>query len=202
MNSSKHIVFLPGIWSPTFFLHSLANKMKKKGYHTSFVSYNSVRDQPNKVITKVHQHLLKHPGCHIVGHSMGGLLAVNTLNIHQDIDMGHVVCLGSPLQGSKVAGKLAQFAPGKMYLGQSQVWLTQSHFIQHGKVGVIAGNQSKGLGKFFIELDGENDGTVEVKETYTEGLEDHALLDASHTGLLWHPQCSVYIHNFLNQGRF
>lgn len=202
MTISPHILFLPGIWSPAFFLHSLAKEMTCRGYRASFVSYNSVLEPPCKVMERVYQHISKHPGCHIVGHSMGGVLAVNMLKSYPDIETGHVVCLGSPLQGSKVAKTLAQFKPGKVYLGQSGGWLTKAHSVEGGKVGVIAGNHPRGLGKFFTQLDGEHDGTVEVQETYTKGLEDHVTILASHTGLLWHRQSSSLIDGFLKRGKF
>ena len=70
------------------------------------------------------------------------------------------------------------------------------------QVGMIAGARSFGLGKFFGAVDGLNDGTVAVWETRLPGLTDHAVIQASHSGMIFSPLTAELTANFLETGYF
>ena len=67
---------------------------------------------------------------------------------------------------------------------------------------VIAGDRAKGLGGLFATLDGASDGTVAVAETRLEGLTDHCVLPASHSGLVLSAEVAAHTARFLREGRF
>jgi len=70
------------------------------------------------------------------------------------------------------------------------------------QVGMIAGDRSLGMGKFFNNFDGHNDGTVMVWETRLAGLADHAVVPASHSGLVFSEQVAGLVATFLECGSF
>jgi pimeloyl-ACP methyl ester carboxylesterase len=140
---------------------------------------------------------------HLVAHSLGGLVVLETLSRYQKLPPGRVVCMGSPIAGSTaargLAGKGLGIASGRAgaLLRGGLVALPPGR-----QVGMLAGAKSVGLGKFFSSFDGQNDGTVMVWETRLAGLADHAVIQSSHTGLVFSEQAAALAADFLETGRF
>jgi len=141
---------------------------------------------------------------HIVAHSLGGIVAIDTLLTHGTGHAQRVVTLGSPLAGSAVARKLAGSLGLRWVLGCSRDSLT--HGIQRlpgdVEVGSIAGTRAAGIGRLFLSLDAPNDGSVAVTETIVPGLADHLTLPLSHNGLQLSATAANYTIRFLRNGTF
>jgi hypothetical protein len=69
-------------------------------------------------------------------------------------------------------------------------------------LGSIAGTLPLGMGRVLRGLPRPNDGTVTVEETRLESMKDHALVRASHFGMLLAPTTARLCHNFIKDGRF
>jgi len=140
---------------------------------------------------------------HLVAHSLGGLIALETLNQYQRLPPGRVVCLGSPLAGSAAARGLAEHSLGWV-AGRSGPLLRGGlmHVPAHRDVAVIAGAKSLGLGKYFGRFDGLNDGSVAVWETRLPGLSDHLVLPVSHSAMIFSEQVAHLTANYLESGHF
>src|SRR5690606_12884554 len=123
----------------------------------------------------------------IVAHSLGGLVALQALCIARALPVSRAVCVGSPLAGSRAAAGIARRPGAAGPPGRSAPLLQAGFPCWQGRaeVGAIAGRVRVGLGALVAGFDGEHDGTVAVAETRLEGLADHALVDASHSGLLF-----------------
>jgi pimeloyl-ACP methyl ester carboxylesterase len=142
---------------------------------------------------------------HLVGHSLGGLLALQACREACDLPAGRIVCLGSPLKGSAAARGFAGFGHGgEALLGHNR------ELLEHGmerwdgvrEVGMIAGSVPIGLGAMLAHIDGAHDGTVAVAETQLPGLTDHCVVETSHTGLLLSAEAARKAAHFLQHGRF
>jgi hypothetical protein len=59
-----------------------------------------------------------------------------------------------------------------------------------------------GLGALFAGFADDHDGTVAVDETRLPGLADHAVIDASPSGLLFSAVAAEQAGTFLRDGRF
>ena len=55
----------------------------------------------------------------LLGHSLGGLVALQALNQRPELPVTHVLCLGTPLRGSDAARGLARHAWAAPALGRS-----------------------------------------------------------------------------------
>ena len=141
---------------------------------------------------------------HVVGHSMGGLVALHALCSAPDAPIGRILCLGSPLCGSAAAGELAGFRMSGLYFGRSRGILLEGcgSWPEGVQVGMIAGSAPYGLGRFFGRFEGEHDGTVAVAETRSPALADHLVLRTSHMGLLLSREVAAQAARFLRDGRF
>ena len=140
----------------------------------------------------------------IVGHSLGGLIALEALRGAPDAAVSRVVCLGSPLRGSLAARNLAARAWTRPLLGRSAGLLQGGLDCWEGsaEVGLVAGDLARGMGRLFARFEGGSDGTVGLDETRLPGLADHCIVHSSHTGLVVSQDAVRQTAHFLRHGRF
>ncbi len=147
---------------------------------------------------------------HIIGHSLGGVLALRTLSNDPDATSGRVVCLGSPLSGSRAGRILSELDWAEDIIGKSlpEGVLQQSandwaaDVCANRDIGVIAGNIPLGLGRLVANFDEDNDGTVAVSETRLNGVKDHMIMPVSHKGMLVSAAVADQAAAFIRRGEF
>ena len=141
---------------------------------------------------------------HLVGHSLGGLVAIKAAQRHPELVDGRIVCLGSPLAGSATARLLARGRSTRWITGRSTALLIEglAGCDRCAPVGMIAGSRPLGFGRFIATLHRPHDGTVAVEETRIEGLTDHVELPTTHSGLLLSRDAATQTIEFLRTGRF
>jgi pimeloyl-ACP methyl ester carboxylesterase len=143
---------------------------------------------------------------HVVGHSLGGVIAFETLAAHPGLPPGRAVLMGAPLRGSRAARAVAQRWYGPPMLGPlAMAELARERDCRwHGprELGVIAGTRAAGLGRVFADLPQPNDGTVCLDETGLPGAQAQLVLEVSHTGMLLSQPVADAAAVFLMNGRF
>lgn len=211
--SSEIVVLVHGVWMPGAVMLLVKHHLERDhGFHGVLFSYPSVRGtlDENAARLAIFMSELGADAVHLVGHSLGGVVALKALTTHRDLPPGRVVCLGSPLHGSRAAMHLTQSDWGHAILGhtvhEGVVNAAASDWAgrvtgERG-VGVIAGTTSMGLGKLFTSFDGPNDGTVAVAETRLPGIRDHLCMPVSHTGMVLSRDVAAQAAAFLNRGEF
>lgn len=204
-STKGHVVLLHGIWMRGFTLALLARRLRNAGYEVSAFDYASVTCSPEAGSARVLEYIATLPPVpvHLVGHSLGGLLALDLARGgHQR--GGRVVCLGTPLHGSAVARVLAGWSPFRWTLGEARQWLCDglSSWPDGVAVGMVAGSLPFGFGLLVPGLASPHDGTVSVAETQGPLLDDHAVVATSHSGLLLSDRAATMTAHFLAHGRF
>lgn len=202
MPPAPRVLLLHGIWMVGATMAPLARRLREAGFDPQLHGYAGVLGGPEHALPALCERLRGFDA--VVGHSLGGLMTLAALRTLGDCRVARVVCLGSPLAGSAAAQALARRGATAWALGRSAALL------QHGlgewrgaaQVGSIAGRRPLGLGRAFAGFAGENDGSVAVSETRVPGLADHAVIDASHTGLVFSPAAAALVVRFLQTGRF
>jgi len=147
------------------------------------------------------------PRVHLVGHSTGGVMALAALQRRPFAKPGRVVCLGSPLRGSRAAERLSQLGElGAAILGQTGreglVGAVLKDYKPDREVGSIAGTTSIGAGMMLGILPEPNDGTIAEDETKMPWLKDHLSYPVTHTGFLVSPEIAAQTAFFLRHGIF
>lgn len=206
---AEHVILLHGLWMRGFALAVLHKRLIAAGFRVHRFDYLSVAATQQHILDQLHAQMsdLATDGAavHLVGHSLGGLLALRACAQDAGMPAGRVVCLGSPLLGSAAARNFAAWGRGgQVLLGHNRELLQQGFARWQGprEVGMVAGRLPLGLGAMLGNLHGEHDGTVAVAETLLPGLADHCVVESNHMGLLFSADVAQRVETFLQQGHF
>jgi pimeloyl-ACP methyl ester carboxylesterase len=202
---STPVLLLHGLMMRSPALLPLSIRLRRRGFTPMIFSYSTLWRRPALAMERLAMRLYAfgEGPVHLVAHSLGGLIAAETINRYQNLPPGRLVCLGSPIAGSAAARGLAERSLGVM-AGKSSALLRGGliELPRKREIGMIAGTRSLGLGKFFGHFDGINDGTVTVWETRLPGLAEHVVIPSSHSGLIFNRQVAELVGNFLEFGQF
>jgi pimeloyl-ACP methyl ester carboxylesterase len=202
------VVTVHGLWMRGASMGVLRRHLAPHGFDVHAFSYSSVTSSLGSCVTALAAFMERVPGetVHLVGHSLGGVLICAMLESGLPARLGRVVCLGSPLKGSRTAKRLARWPGGPRLVGRC---LAEIHARDGFRVwpagveaGSIAGRMPLGVGRLLGPFPEPNDGTVAVAETEIEGLADHIVLPVSHVALLWSSTVAAQTEHFLLHGRF
>lgn len=197
------VLLLHGIWNARAWVGPLAWRLRARGFTVDTFGYASVFGGPDVAVPQLLEGLRDSGPVSLVGHSLGGLVALEALRRQPDLPVSRVVCLGSPLRGSGTARSLADHG-WSLALGRSSDLLLDGLPAWEGRaqVGLIAGSVPHGLGSLLGAMGEASDGTVALDETQLPGLTDHCVVPASHSGLVFSPDAARQTAAFLRDGRF
>ncbi|MDE3209592.1 MAG: alpha/beta hydrolase [Pseudomonadota bacterium] len=205
----EHVILLHGLWMRSIALSILHRRLMEGGFRVHRFDYLSVAATQPRILDQLQRRMRElapvTDRVHLVGHSLGGLIALRACLDADDLPAGRIVCLGSPLKGSAAARALAGWGRGgEVLLGGNRALLEQGFERWDGsrQVGMIAGSRPLGLGSVLGHFQGEHDGTVAVEETRLPGLTDHCVIETNHTGLLFSHDVARQVTRFLRYGRF
>jgi triacylglycerol lipase len=208
------VVLLHGLWRSELSMLPVARDLDQAGYTVANITYPSIRysipDLAEQAVSEGLQECREALASriHFVTHSLGGILVRQYLAQKTIPELGRVVMLSPPNQGSQ----LADYVHSIRFLR----WLEPEAVVQLGtgvssvplqlgpvdfELGVIAGRKDGWLG-WPGAPDEPGDGTVAVDEARVEGMVDFLELPASHTFIMWNREVQAQVIFFLQNGRF
>jgi pimeloyl-ACP methyl ester carboxylesterase len=210
------VVLLHGIKKTSACMRKFEAHLQSQGFLTKNVDYPSTRYSIEQLAEIVGLEVEdaaesnQDGRIHLIGHSMGGLVIRAMLKSYRPTNLGRVVMVGTPNNGSQVADFLKTVPLYKMAYGPAGQQLVTDQTAFAGifgpvdfELGIIAGNRTVDpVSSLLLGYRRPNDGKVTVESTRLAGAADHITIAATHTfipsnRLMWRQAVS-----FLQEGRF
>lgn len=213
--NKKAVVLLHGIFQPSIAMSALALALKFSGYEVFNIDYPSSKKTIEQLVDIIHGKMTKkdvasYGELNFVGFSMGGVLTREIIRKYRPENLGRVVMIGSPNNGSEVSDNIKDWLPYKALYGPAGQQLTtafQKAAVKDLKIdyplGIIAGDSKYGHPWFKSFMpDAGHDGLVSIESTKLDGMDDHMVVSASHTSLQLSPKVIRQVVYFLENGKF
>lgn len=115
-NNKKLIIFIHGLCADTVLFKQIASSLNNLGYDFGYYNYNSkkysLNTLSNELSHKINTIVQDYTQIVVIGHSMGGIISLLTKKINSKIDK--VICISTPLNGSKSARFITRTMPKKI----------------------------------------------------------------------------------------
>lgn len=209
---SSCVVLLHGLARSSSSMEKLEDALQKENFQTVNVKYPS-RDYPIEVLAEraiapALEQCAPDGGINFVTHSLGGILVRQYLSKHNIPNLGRVVMLGPPNQGSEVVDKLKN-VPGfhfingdaGMQLGTGMLSVPNKLGKAEFDVGIIAGTRSINWILSWLIPD-TDDGKVSIERTKLEGMNDHIEMAVTHPFMMKNDEVIAQVIYYLNNGNF
>lgn len=145
---------------------------------------------------------------HFVAHSLGGILVRQYLKDNEIENLGRVVMLGPPNQGSKAVDELGSVpgfdwlnGPAGRQLGKGPESVPLQLGVANFELGIIAGTRTIDPITSAV-LDNPDDGKVSVEDTKLEGMDDFIVVEHSHAFMMRLQEPIELTIQFLKTGGF
>ncbi|PKF61847.1 alpha/beta hydrolase [Psychromonas sp. psych-6C06] len=186
--------------------------LDKQGYQVINYSYPSLKypieQLAEMVITDALTQCRHTTKIHFVTHSMGGILVRLYLQDNTIEQLGSVVMLGPPNQGSPLIDYARQILGNNLFkhqagmqLGCTQRGISQQLGRANFELGIIAGKRTVNPILSLI-IGGQNDGKVSVESTKLAGMKAHITLPVTHAFMMFNNKVIQQIVHFLRKGEF
>lgn len=208
------VVLLHGLARSASAMDTMQQALNDAGYHIVNVDYPS-REHAIEVLAPMvippalaQCRAEQSRTIHFVTHSMGGILLREYLQHNVITDLGRVVMMGPPNQGSQVVDNLknvpgfeALNGPAGMQLGTGEHDIAKQLGPVSFELGVIAGTSSINL-ILSTFLPNPDDGKVSVENTKVQGMCALVTVEVSHPFLMKRQQVIDQVLHFLRSGSF
>ena len=212
LDSTHLVVLLHGLGRSRQSMDAMRADLTEAGFAVAAVGYPSTRQtiaEHAAGLTQLLNGLDDIERVSFVTHSLGGIVVRATLaddkaQWRQRVELGRVVMLAPPNQGSELARELFAFSPFRVLAGPSAEELTRELEdipAPPCPFGIVAASRKSegGLNPF---IEGDDDGVVSVAETKLEGAADYLELEGVHTFVMTDRKVIAATVRFLNTGRF
>jgi len=208
------VILLHGLARSSKSMLTMEKALRSSGFSVTNINYSS----RNGTIEEISEHVVgkaieayRNEGfvkIHFVTHSMGGILVRYYFSRHSTSELGKVVMLGPPNQGSEVVDFLGSFHLFKWINGVAGTQLgTSSNSVprQLGPApfdaGIIAGNRSINWINSLL-IPGRDDGKVSLESAKLDGMQDYIVLPVSHPFIMKNKESIKQTIHFLQTGSF
>ncbi len=216
-NYHDYVVLLHGLMRSSSSMKPLEKYLSNQGFQVINLDYPSTKF-PIEVLVKNIARQIKEEGkkrgigsaknVHFVTHSLGGIIIRWYLKDHKPKNLGRVVMISPPNQGSEVVDRFRKYSwykwmtgPVGQELGTDSASVPNQLGAVDFELGVITGNRTiDPLGSWVIP--GEDDGRVSVKRAKIEGMSDFLVLPHSHTFIMSRDNVMAQVVYFLINGEF
>jgi hypothetical protein len=195
-------------------MKKLEKSLSLQGYNVINLNYPSTKHPieflSEEILSEAIEQCQKRfpPRIHFVTHSLGGIIVRYYLSLHELSNLGRVVMLSPPNQGSELVDHLKKSfiyrkinGPAGQQLGTDKDSLPLNLGPVNFELGVITGKRSFNLLSSMI-IPGPDDGSVSVERAKVAGMKDFLVLPHSHTFIVKSKDAIEQVIYFLKHGTF
>lgn len=208
------VIVLHGMGRTRMSMGLIEDALTEEGYRVWNASYPSrsapvetlAVDAINKGLAFCRQPLSRK--IHFVTHSLGGILIRYYLQDHDINELGRIVMLSPPNQGSEVVDALrdnyfyqAAMGPAGLQIGTGEHSLPNELQPIPGDIGIITGNSTSDPW-FSPIIPGDDDGKVSVERAKLDEMDDFLVVENGHTFIMRDDVVIRQIMYFLKNGKF
>jgi triacylglycerol lipase len=210
---NEYVLLLHGLSRSRFSMYFLGAYLQNQGFKVLNIGYPSTKYPIEQLVKNVAEQIKKGRiesanKIHFVTHSLGGIITRLYLKENQPENLGRVVMLSPPNQGSELTDSLKNnllyqwiTGPAGQQLGTEPSSMPNQLGTVNFELGVITGNTS--LNPIYSYLiPGDDDGKVSVKRAQVEGMKDFLVVPHSHSFIMNSRFVREQIVYFLDQGKF
>lgn len=210
--ASDVVILLHGLARTSSSMEKMEAKLKAEGYKVHNLDYPSRHQSIDTLATIVRAQVADNTDSgdtiHFVTHSMGGII-VRTIQKKAPFEnIGRVVMLSPPNQGSELVDTLGEYSAFGWVNGPAgdQLGTDTNGFIANlGPVefdlGVVTGDYTiNGINSMIIP--GDDDGKVSVESAKVEGMSDYRVIHATHPYIMKNKESIELTLRFLKTGTF
>ena len=208
------VVLLHGLGRLSNSMSELETKLAPAGYSVSNIKYPS-RSYPIDVLALdaigrgLAQCRSEGPGeIHFITHSLGGILLRYYLLENTISELGRVVMLGPPNQGSEIVDGLLPLpgfgfigGPAGVALGTGEGSIIDRLGPVEFDLGIIAGSTNINPLEFLF-IAGPSDSIVSIESTKVRGMNAHIVLPVTHTFMMRNNEVIEQAIHYLKTGSF
>ncbi|MCH2547951.1 MAG: hypothetical protein MK052_10135 [Alphaproteobacteria bacterium] len=215
VSNRDYVVILHGIGRTSVSMAKVARTFSHAGYKDDNIGYNSTRDTLHIIIDEVYKRIRRYSDdanqrVHFVCYSLGCLVTRGIIEQHRPANLGRVVMMGPPNQGSELADYLKHHTISNWLLGPNlpQLGTGNREMLErlignraNYELGIIAGQDAiDPIGAYI--LPDADDGRVPVERTKLAGMKEHLVVNANHTTLIMNSDVIAQALHFIEHGRF
>ena len=208
MASRELVVLVHGLWMSSWSQWYLARQLRKAGYAVVCFKYptvfGSLQNNSQKLLAELVKLTPQFEKIHITAHSLGGFVVLDALKKKPLPNIGRVILLASPINGSLVCQALERWPrPIRGLFGKSFAPLRDGISIPDGyDVVCVAGNGGFGIGHFIAPVSAPHDGAVSVEEVRPVDRYPLHIINVSHFSMLWSQKTVQAIAYYLRCNKF
>ncbi|WP_040506903.1 alpha/beta fold hydrolase [Leptospira wolbachii] len=210
--SQECIVLVHGYLRSSNHLRHLRDFLIQKGFYVVSIDYPSttlsIQEIADSYLSSQISDHCQDKKIHFVTHSLGGVIVRYYLKTNQIKNLGRVIMLAPPNQGSEIADLLSQFKFLNSFFGPilAQIKTDPSSFVHslglpNFEFAIITGDFTLDPISSFI-IPGIDDGRVSVSNTILENRKDFLIVERSHNYIMDAPEVQDAILTYIQIGRF
>ena len=214
-SAAECVVLLHGLARTSSSFNAMQEALEEDGYRTANVDYPSreheiaelasIAVEDGLATCRAGEDIEK---IHFVTHSLGGILVRQYLSTETVDELGRVVMLGPPNQGSNAVDDLVGVpgfdwinGPAGRQLGKGEASVPLALGPVDFELGVIAGNRTIDPITSAV-LEDPDDGRVSIEDTKVEGMDDFIIVEHSHAFMMRMQRPIELTKKFLRTGSF
>lgn len=210
-DNTSCVILVHGLGRTKLSMLNVEFHLKNEGYKVINIQYPSTE---YKIQTLAEEYLKPEVDkcgdrdrIHFVTHSLGGIITRYYLQKYNTENLGRVVMLSPPNQGTEIADTVADFRLVEWTHGPVIEQLqTEADFIEKlepvdYEVGIITGNKSYNFLNSLL-IPGEDDGKVGIDNAKVTNMEDFLVVPRTHTFIMNSEYVLKQIDAFLSRGTF